>query len=227
MSVLEKIKLVPFSPQQFLDEAVDKYQIYIHHTASSPDPYGVLKWWESTPERVATAFVIGGAPGSSTKWKDGDIIQAFGSNKWAWHLGLTQKHLTAGGPKAKTNTYLNKFSIGIEICSWGQVTKTDKGFVNYAGGRVADWEVCELAKPYKGYKYYQKYTEAQLQNTFDLLKFLGDKWNIPVKYKGDRIFDICPEALQGEPGVWTHTSVRPDKFDCFPQPELITMLSAL
>jgi N-acetyl-anhydromuramyl-L-alanine amidase AmpD len=227
MSVLQKIKLVPFAAQHFMDEVSEKKQIYIHHTASSPNPYGVVKWWETTPERVATSFIVGGTPGKSTDWKDGDIIQVFGSNRWAWHLGLKPHHLAKGGPKAKSNTVLNKESIGIEICSWGQLTSTADGFKNYAGGRVADWEVCELATPYKGFKYYQKYTPAQLQNTFDLLKFLGEKWHIPVKYKGDRIFDICPEALQGESGIWSHTSVRPDKFDCFPQPELISMLSAL
>ena len=28
-------------------------------------------------------------------------------------------------------------------------------------------------------------------------------------------------------GLWTHTNVRKDKFDCFPQPELVAMLKAL
>ena len=28
-------------------------------------------------------------------------------------------------------------------------------------------------------------------------------------------------------GLWSHTSVRKDKFDCFPQPELVEMLKNL
>ena len=28
-------------------------------------------------------------------------------------------------------------------------------------------------------------------------------------------------------GLWTHTNVRKDKFDCFPQPELVDMLKNL
>ena len=28
-------------------------------------------------------------------------------------------------------------------------------------------------------------------------------------------------------GLWTHTNVRKDKFDCFPQPELVEMLKGL
>lgn len=227
MTIIQKIKLVPFAPQNFIDETSTKKQIYIHHTASSPNPYGVVKWWETTPERVATALIVGGFPGPSPQWKEGDILQLFNTSKWAWHLGLKASHLAKGGSKAKSNTALNKESIGIELCNWGQLNSTKDGFKNYAGGKVPDWEVCELSTPYRGYKYYQKYTPVQLQNTFDLLRFLCDKWKIPVNYKGDRMFDICPEAIQGEPGVWTHTSVRPDKFDCFPQPELISMLGAL
>jgi len=226
-NVLDKITTVPFPTNQYINEDSTKTQIYIHHTASSPDPFSVVKWWESNTERIATSFVIAGHPGTNTKWKDGDIIQVFGSKKWAWHLGLKPEHLRRGGPRAKSNTELNKCSIGIEICNWGQLRQTDKGFLNYAGGRVPDDQVVELATPYKGFRFYQKYTQAQLDNTRDLIKFLGDRWNIPVAYKGDRIFDICPEALQGERGVWSHTSVRPDKFDCFPQPELIQMLRSL
>jgi hypothetical protein len=28
-------------------------------------------------------------------------------------------------------------------------------------------------------------------------------------------------------GLWSHTNVRKDKFDCFPQPELVEMLKQL
>lgn len=227
MGILEKIKTVPFAPTNYIDEQVSKRQIYLHHTASSPNPYGVVKWWESTPERVATSFVIGGFQGVSPQWKDGDLIQIFNSSKWAWHLGMTASALKAGGKTAKTNKELNSQSIGIELCNWGYLVKTKDGFKNYAGGLVPDWEVVELDKPYRGYTYYQKYTQQQLQNTFDLLRYLCGKWSIPTQFNGERIFDICPEAIQGVPGIWTHTSVRTDKFDCFPQKELITMLSAL
>lgn len=227
MSVLEKIKTVPFTSTQYVDEASPKQQIYVHHTASSPDPYGVVKWWETTPDKIATSFVIAGKPDSSGKWKDGDIIQCFGTGKWAWHLGLTAKHLKAGGPKAWNNKELNRQSIGIEICSWGQLTKTDAGFKNYVGRVVPADEVIEYPVAYRGYKYYQKYTSAQLASVKELLQYLCNKWNISSVYKGDRIFDICPDALQGTNGIYSHVSCRPDKNDCHPQPELIDVLKSL
>jgi N-acetyl-anhydromuramyl-L-alanine amidase AmpD len=226
--VIQKIKMVPFPTDQYMKVDTRKTQIYVHHTASSPNPYGVVDWWKTTPERVSTSFVIAGKPSATeTRWKDGDIIQLFSSANWGWHLGLTKAHLSRGGRTSRTSTQLNSESIGIEICNWGQLRKTDKGFINYAGGRVADADVCELTTPFKGFKYYQKYTTAQLDNTAELITFLGKRWNIPVQYQGDRIFDICPDALQGKSGVWTHNSVRPDKFDVFPQPEIIQMLKSL
>jgi hypothetical protein len=225
MNILEKIIFKPLPETQYLREPSSKNQIYLHHTASSPNPYGVLEDWALTPPRIGTAFIIGGKPDRRNLWKDGDIVQAFSSKFWAWHLGLTNNHLRAGGPRAKTNTELNKNSIGIEICNWGQLTLRNGKFINYVGREVNESEVIELS--YRGHRYFQRYTEAQIEATYHLLKYLGQTWNIPLKYKGDRIFNICPEALQGESGVWTHTSVRPDKVDCFPQPELIQMLNSL
>ena len=227
MSVLNKIISVPLAADQYFPEETKKTQIYVHHTAGSSDPYGVFKWWASTPDRIATSFIIGGVPTKGANWKDGDIIQCFSSKHWGWHLGLKAAHLAPGGQKAKTNTELNKMSIGIEICNWGQLTKTPKGFKNYAGGIVSDKEVVELTTPFKGFKYYHRYTQAQLDNTAELITFLGDRWQIPVKYLGDRIFGICPDALQGASGLYTHVSVRPDKWDVVPQPDMIAMLKSL
>ena len=99
--------------------------------------------------------------------------------------------------------------------------------MSYVGTVVADDEVQEYTAPFRGYTYYQKYTQAQIDNVGELLSFLTTKWNIPKEYKGDQIFDIDVRALRGEPGIYTHVSVRPDKNDCHPQPELISMLKSI
>lgn len=127
-NILDRITMLQLPPDQFVPEDSTKRQIFLHHTASGPSPYGVLDYWRATPDKIATAFIIGGAVSKGAKWKDGDIVQCFGSNRWAWHLGLTAKHLMAGAPGQSNNVNMNKFSIGIEICNWGQLTKTDKGY---------------------------------------------------------------------------------------------------
>jgi len=45
-------------------------------------------------------------------------------------------------------------------------------------------------------------------------------------YNGN-MWDVNEDALNGEPGVWTHVSYRSDKSDCHPQPELIDVLKSL
>jgi N-acetyl-anhydromuramyl-L-alanine amidase AmpD len=224
MSILDQIVWSPLPANQFIAEETPKSMIFLHHTASSPSPYGVLSWWMSNVERVGTSFVIAGKPGKDSRYTDGQIIQAFSSKHWGWHLGLKKSDLVPGG---KTSTWLNSNSIGLEICNWGQLTRDAKGFRTYAGAYVDKSEVVEYQTLFRGYKYYQRYTDAQLESTRKLLKYLGDTWDIDLKYKGDEIFDVDRRALMGESGVFSHTSVRKDKFDCHPQTELIQMLKSL
>lgn len=228
--LLNSIIWHPIPDDQFVNKVFDKHQIYVHHTASSRDPYGVVDWWRKTEEAVSTAFVIAGKEGKrkdGKAWNDGDIVQCFSSKKGGWHLGLKQSHLNAGKPGNKTSTWLNMHTIGIEICNWGQLTKTSNGFKTYAGTIVKDEDVVEYSDKFRGYQFYERYTDAQLENTRQLLRYLCDVYEIDPKFKGMEIFDIDKRALRGENGIWTHVSVRPDKFDCHPQPELVQMLQSL
>lgn len=227
MSILDKIIFKPLATDQYCTDEVPKVQIYLHHTAGSADPYEVLNWWASTPEKIGTSFVIAGKPKKNSNWKDGDILQVFNTGFWAWHLGLKEEHIKVGGQYAQKNPFLNKHSIGIEICNWGGLTKRDDGYYTYVNSRIPTAEVVDLGTSYRGYRYYHKYTDAQLENVQELLRYLCSKWNVPALYRGDEIFDVHPLALQGAPGIWTHTSVRPDKNDCSPQPNFIDMLRNL
>ncbi len=214
---------------QFMDVVVAKDQIFIHHTASSASPYGVLDWWASNEERVATAFIIGGAALPTSRWKDGEILQTFFSGRWGWHLGLKASDLIRGG---RSSQDMNSKSIGIEICNWGWLTLKDGKFHTYTStparpSVVAEKDVVEYKTPYRGQRYYQRYTPAQIDSTYKLLRYLGQTYNIPTKYKGIEMFEIDKRPLMGESGIWTHTSVRKDKSDCHPQPELLQMLGCL
>lgn len=225
--ILNKIVLKPLASDKYFPDSVSKTQLFVHHTASSSNPERVSEWWASQSTKVAVAFVVGGIPDHGSTWADGSVLQCFSSNKWAWHLGLTAKQISVGGKNAKTNTVLNKGSVGIEICNWGCLTKGPNGYTSYAGVVVPDDQVIEYPTPFRGYNYYHRYTAAQLDSVKGLLQFLTGKYSIPTAYKGDQIFNVTPAALCGEPGIWTHVSVRPDKTDCHPQPELIEMLKSL
>ena len=40
-------------------------------------------------------------------------------------------------------------------------------------------------------------------------------------------FELNQNALDGYPGIWSHSNVRIDKSDVFPQPELINLLKSI
>ena len=219
----DNITIVSFpNDTGFINKETQKDQIFIHHTASDGSPYSVVEYWKNQKNKVATSFII--ARGNGKNYKDGDIIQCFPSKYWAWHLGLKPSMLVHGG---RNNTDMNSKAVGIELCNWGYLTEKNGEFITYAGTKVPASEVITYETPYRGYKYYQKYTDAQLESTRNLIKYLAEKYSIPVEFKGMEMFDIDKRCLMGEPGIWTHTSCRKDKFDWHPQPNAIEMLKSL
>ncbi|HEX8517223.1 MAG TPA: N-acetylmuramoyl-L-alanine amidase, partial [Bacteroidia bacterium] len=225
---------VPVIKGEYYEEIVPKKTIYIHHTAGGHRPDWTIHGWNADKSAsggknpVATAFVIGGlsTTDQDASW-DGVICRCFPEEKWAHHLGT----------KAANNTTLNKESIGIEICNYGPITKGADGvFYNYVKKPVPVSMIVELAKPFQGYKYYHKYTDRQIAALKELIVDLGTRFKIDVKSglktlldqnKGTDAFLLNTDALAGKPGVWTHTNVRKDKFDCSPQDNLISMLKSL
>jgi N-acetyl-anhydromuramyl-L-alanine amidase AmpD len=211
---ITKIVQNRLSKDQFLQEEHKKKQIYLHHTAGGGNPIAVAKYFEQKEGKVATAFVIG---------EKGTIVQLFSSKHWAYHLGLKPEVFSDMGI---TYQSLDKISIGIEICNYGPLKKQNGYFVNYVGGRVDRSQVTELNGKYKGHIFWQKYTDAQIESTRQLLVYLCDTYGISKQYF-DSIFDIDKRALKGENGIFTHNSVRHDKSDIYPCPRMIEMLKNL
>ncbi|MCC6683662.1 MAG: N-acetylmuramoyl-L-alanine amidase [Bacteroidia bacterium] len=204
---LKNIIQFPFSESEYYKEEAGKKQIVIHHTVSGPKAENIFIGWQQTPERVATALVIGG---------DGKIVQGYSSKYWAHHLGL----------KTAINTALNKNSVGIELCNWGGLTFDGTKYRNAYGNVVSANSIVQYKKAFRGFKYFQQYTPLQIESLRQLLVFLCDKYAIPKTYNAD-MWDISANALAGKSGIYTHVSYRADKSDCHPQPELIAMLKTL
>jgi N-acetyl-anhydromuramyl-L-alanine amidase AmpD len=191
---------------QYFKEKQFKNQIVIHHTAGGSNAENVIHGWNFNVERVATAYVIDGL---------GVVKQAFEPEYWAYHLGL----------KSGNNLSLNKGSIGIEVCNWGQLVKKGDKYYNYVNKEVPENEVVFLKK-FRGFEYYHKYNDLQLASLKKLLQELCSKFAINKKYNSD-MFDISPNALKGVNGIYTHVSYRSDKNDMSPQINLIEMLKSL
>lgn len=153
-----------------------KNKAFIHHTAGSYRPDYTIHGWETDTNRqgneleVATALLIGGM---STKtpdasW-DGKILEAFPIDCWAYHLGMG-------------NWMLDKTSVGIEICNYGPLTLKSNGqVVNWLGQPIPEKFVVELDKPFRGHTFYHRYTDAQMESLYKILKWLGNTREINIK----------------------------------------------
>jgi N-acetyl-anhydromuramyl-L-alanine amidase AmpD len=235
--MLEPLKLselvqVDFSPTQYYREETTKTQVVLHHTVSGAFAQGVVDWWNTDPQRIATSFVIQG---------DGKIYQLFSTKYWAHHLGVKASFLKKIGfnDYGIRNNILNKGSVGIEICNWGALLKGPdnhmhpikwdtklKKFVPNLKITIDDNRVEAYNTPFRDFNYFEKYTKQQIDSTERLLIYLCNKFNISKNYNSN-MWDVSRDALSGKSGIWTHVSMRSDKSDLHPMPEMIEMLQNL
>jgi hypothetical protein len=196
--------------------------LFLHHTSGWHNPYKTIdSWGRDSRGAVATEFVLGGpsVKGNDDKY-DGEMVQAFPEGNYGWHLGKN------GSQKMHVN------SIGIEVCNFGYVVNGK----TYAGTTVADSQIVELDKEFRGHKTWHKYSDAQIEALRKWILWIAERDGIDVraglpsliKEKGADAFEFNEDAYYGRvKGLWTHTNTRKDKVDMFPQQELLDMLISL
>lgn len=198
---------------QYLTQEYEKLSIFLHHTVST-NAESPWRWWNSTPERVGTAYIID---------RDGTIIECYDPKMWAFHIGLSDD-----------DNFWEKHSINIELVSAGWLIPVDSEFKFYPlwpnkmrYTHIPSEEVVELAKTWRGYKYFHKYTDDQL----DALKWLIGKLSMDFKtLKLDNdlksFYEYDENIIKNHiSGIWSHSTVRKDKSDIFPFPPLIKALT--
>tara|TARA_R110000851_G_scaffold100671_16_gene216415 strand:- start:4088 stop:5008 length:921 start_codon:yes stop_codon:yes gene_type:complete len=196
---------------------------FIHHTAGRENPYRVVDHWNKDSRgRVATEFVIGGQSHKTGNDEyDGVVVQAFPENGYGWHLGKTG------------SGYMNRHSVGIEICSTGYLDNGD----TYFGSKVTESQILKLESPFRKKMEWHKYSDKQIEETGLLLKFIADRDNIDMrlglqqwikKYGPVKAFEYQEDAYYGKvKGLLTHTNVRRGKMDCYPDERLVEMILKL
>ena len=218
-----KIKQVPFSESQYYKEVTEKKQIVLHHTAGNSSGIATIQNWNTDDRgRIATCVTISG-PGNKQS-PDGEICQAYSSNYWAYHLGIKQEVFRA---HKLPQIAIDKHAIGIEICNWGQLEKVGDKYINYVDREVPADQVTKLDTPYKGYTYFHRYSDAQIESVKNLLIYWRDQYKINLTFNYDQCFTVNNTALTGVNGLYTHNSYRKDKVDIYPCPRMISMLKTL
>jgi len=212
-----------FLPQgEYKNGPTNKEYLFLHHTAGWHNPFNVIdQWGRDSRGAVATEFVLGGpsVKGNNDEF-DGVMVQAFPEGGYGWHLGKNGSQ------------HMHTHSVGIEVCNFGWI----KDGKTYAGTKVAESQLVELDKPFRGFKTWHKYSDDQIDALDKWIRWIGERDGIDiraglpalVKEKGADAFEFNEDAYYGKvKGIWTHTNTRKDKFDMFPQQELLDMLMSL
>ena len=216
-----EIKKHYMTPGTYFPGPVKKQWIFLHHTAGWENPYQVADMWARDDRgNVATEFVLGGQSvrNGDTKY-DGELIQCFPEGGYGWHTGTG-------------NSVMHRNSVAIEVCNMGQIVNGK----TYVSTPADPKQIVKLAKPFRGFQFWHRYSDAQITVLKQWILFIAEKYNIDprvglveyVRAKGADGFDVLDLAkANSTPGLYSHTNVLRGKVDMFPQQELIDMLLSL
>jgi hypothetical protein len=199
-----------------------KEYIFLHHTAGWHNPFNTVdNWGRDNRGAVCTEFVLGGPSikGDNDTY-DGKLLQAFPEGGYGWHLGKNGSQ------------HMHTHSVGLEVNNFGYIVNGKA----YQGTPVDKSQIVTLKEPFRGHKTWHRYSDKQIEAIRLWLLWIAERDNIDirkglpewVKEKGAAGFEFNSDAYYGKvKGVLTHTNTRKDKFDMFPQQELLDMLTSL
>lgn len=209
---------------EYVSDNVPKEYAILHHTAGNDNPYFTIDMWaKDTRGRVGTEFVLGGQNHvTSSDKNDGIMVQAFPTGNNAWHIGNSG------------SGYMNRRAVGLEICSMGNL---DAKFKTYVKSTAAPEQVIKLDTPFKGFVNWHRYSDKQIDAVSKWLRFIGERDGIDlraglyqwIKTQGvNKAFDYQDDAYYGKvKGLLSHTNIRRDKMDVYPDPRLIDVIMSL
>jgi len=155
----------PLKETEYIKKQTAKKAIVLHFTAGWPSPYQTIDIWNADGQRKGTSFVIGGVEANGGGAWDGKILQAFDSEFYDYHLF---KWFSG-------SEIIEQSTIGIELCNWGPLTFRNGNFYTYANTILPKSQVVELDVPFKGYKFWHKFSDKQIDSLEYLLLFLLKK----------------------------------------------------
>lgn len=209
-------------PNQYVqDNKFVPNQIVLHHTAGG-SAGSTIRYWGSNKERVCTHFIID---------RNGDVFQCIPLDKsWGYHLYVASPGNKIDRKYKKLGSKYDAQSIGIELCSYGPCTLYQGQFINTYGKAMNSDLIEKLNKPFRGYEYFEKYTQEQVDSLKELLLYLLRMYpkiasGLRSEYAGQ--FEINTDALEMKPGIYSHTNYRTDKSDIFDYSSVTDMLNQL
>ena len=212
---------------EYVNGPVSNEYMFLHHTAGNNNPYKCIDHWGRDDRgRIATEFVLGGKNHRNGDDEyDGIMVQAFPTGAQGWHLGKTG------------SGWMNRHSVGIEICNMGYLTPEDGVYKTYVNSTVQREQVIGLSEAFKNRLFWHAYTEDQIKETEKWIRWIGERDEIDIrlglkqyikKYGPNKAFDFQVDAWAGKvKGLLTHGNVRKGKSDIYPHPDMVDMIISL
>ena len=209
---------------EYVHEKFKNEYVMLHHTAGNANPYACIDHWAKDDRgRIATEFVLGGRDHRSGSDKyDGVMVQAFPEGNLGWHIGNSG------------SGYMNRRTVGLEICSNGYLDKDKRSYVKT---KAIDSEVITLPEAFRGALYWHKYSDKQIEEVDKWIRYIADRDKIDVtvglkqwikRHGPTKAFGYQEDAYYGKvKGLLSHTNVRKDKMDVYPDPRLIDIIMSL
>lgn len=189
-------KKIPLKGDQYYQGIYPKKFIFLHHTAGGSAASSIAGW-AATKDRVATPYVID---------RDGSIYETFDPKFWAYSLGV------------KGATSIEKATIAIEIANYGALDKNAETYT----GKVIDPDKRVFVN-FRGHTLWEKYTDDQIAALKNLLPYLISKFKITLQDNLTNFWEY-QDPFKLKSGIYSHTTIRKDKIDIFPQKEIVDLV---
>lgn len=199
----EYTSLRPKHDSYYYQEETEKDLIVLHGTS------GYLKGDLSTlcakDSHVSVSYLIA---------RNGTVYELFDPKYWSYHLGKG----AIGG-----NSYNSKRSIGIELSNIGYLDEDGEKLLTCYGDVYCDKKDTDQYKQIESWRkkeYYSTLTDVQYESLSELLGYLSNRFNIPLKFIPDisqyEAFSSPSEAKEFQ-GICSHANFRKtEKWDFGP-----------
>jgi len=128
--------------------------------------------------------------------KNGNIHNYISPMYWAYHTGSGAKN--------------DRRFIGIEMECWGHLTRKDNALYTWTNRKIP-WDNVVRCRPFRGFEYWEKLTNEQIDSLLWLIEYLNDYFDLDYKHR-----------LK----VHTHAQYKKTKLDYPPDyPQLINIVS--
>lgn len=190
----------------YFNTAYPKKRIVLHYTAGQLR--SDIQALTQNNYHVSVAFVIA---------RDGRIYQLFSSKYWSGHIGK-------GIGNTGTGNMEDKMTIGIELSNYGWLTRRGDNLETCysrsiaSNGNVTGQDVychisekqayTELEVPFRGKKYFAKFTDEQYNSLIILLRYLTATYGIARKFPDESVRYTAFNDVVSFNGIVSHVNYR-------------------